>query len=344
MSLTHTTCPDVRFFLRLNFTTIVNRPLTKFESDSIIVWSILLTAIIIPNAFLVAVIMCKRSLRTYSSILVGSLCVANVLYCLIYILPVKIIVIGNSIHPFTNIYCQLSNNVIRFAFVCCMNFHICSISLEKFIAISSPFWYNQISVYKSVMFVVILLVCWILPTMVAFLPLIIHWWRVCPYFCILSEMTANRRVGLQVWNIFWAFLMFLLPTSVTIIFYIRIFLVAKDHVSRIRADSQVSSPTNTPSIALKAVKTVAIVVGVYLLLQTPYNVYQLLATIDKELGLRVHRLNVREWLFYLASLNSVASPIIYGFFNKNLRDGVLSFFRRLHGPRTGLSTTIVERF
>ncbi|RDD41447.1 Trace amine-associated receptor 7b [Trichoplax sp. H2] len=338
-ALTHTLCPDVRFFLKLNLTSLVYRPISQFEIDLIITWSILFIIILVPNALLVGVICFKKSLWTHSSVLVGSLCLANILFCFLYILPVKIMVIGNSIHPFTNIYCQLSHNVIQFAFVCCMNFHICSISLEKFIAITSPFWYNQISVYKSVMFGIILLICWILPTFVAFLPLIIDWWRFCPYYCLMSEIKANRRISLQAWHVFWAFLMFLLPTIVTIIFYVRIFLVAKDHASRIRAENQSSSTSTSSPFGLKAVKTVAIVVGVYVFLQTPYNVYQVINVLDKTLSRRLNKYHVREWLFYLASWNPVASPIIYGFFNKNLRDGVMSLFWRCKTVRARASSS-----
>ena len=339
MAASYTPCPDVRFFLALNYTSIIYRPLTQFEVDLTITWSILFTFIVIPNALLVGVICFKRSLWTHSSVLVGSLCLANILFCFLYILPVKIMVIGNSIYPFTNIYCQLSHNVIQFAFVCCMNFHICSISLEKFIAITSPFWYNQISVYKSVMFISILLICWILPVFVAFLPLIIGWWRLCPYFCLMSEIRENRKISLQAWHIFWAFLMFLLPTIVTIIFYIRIFLVAKDHASRIRAENQTNSGSSSSPFGLKAVKTVAIVVGIYVILQTPYNVYQVINVLDKTLSRQLGKLHIREWLFYLASWNSVASPIIYGFFNKNLRDGVMSIFWRCKTVRTRASSS-----
>ena len=326
MNVTYTPCHDVRFFLALNFTNIVYRNLTQFEVEVTIMWSILFTAIIIPNALLVGIICFKRSLRVHSSVLVCSLCVANILFCFLYILPVKIMAIRSSVNPFINVYCQISHSVIQFAFVCCMNFHICSISLEKFIAITSPFWYNQISVKKSVLFICILLICWILPTFVTLLPLIIGWWRICPNFCLMSEIKQNRRIGLQVWNIFWAFFMFLLPTIITIVFYVRVFLVAKEHAYRIKGQNQINSTSTSSPFGIKAVKTVAIIVGVYIIFQTPYNIYQVINILDKSIQRYSSRLHIRERLFYFASWNCAASPIIYGYFNKNLRDGVLSLF------------------
>lgn len=323
---THTKCADVRYFLALNQTWIVNRIQTQHEVDLKIAYSILFTVILVLNAILVRVICFRRSLRKHSSILVGSLCLANILFCFTYILPAKIVIIGNSIHPFTNIYCQLLYNVIQFAFVCCMNFHICSIGLQKFIAITSPFWYNQLSIYKSLMFISILLICWILPILVAFFPLIIGWWRVCPYFCLISEIEENREIGLQAWHIFWAFLMFLLPTIITIIFYIRILLVARNHAIRMRSENQINSVSTYSFFGMKVVKTVVVVVGVYLILQTPYNIYQVVNVIDISRKFSVPQ--AREWLFYLASCNSAASPIIYGFFDKTLRNEVSSLFWR----------------
>lgn len=336
-TLQYTPCLDVRYFLNLNLTRIVYRSLTQFEMDASIAWSVLFLFILIPNVLLLAIICFKRSLWTYSSVLVGSLCCANMIFDFFYVLPIKILVIRNSIHPFINIYCQLSSIVIQFAFVSCMNFHICSISLEKFIAITSPFWYNQISVYKSALFIIILLVCWILPIFVAFIPIIIGWWRICPYFCLISEIIENRKLSLQAWHIFWSFLMFLLPTFVTMVLYFRIYLVAKDHATRIQAASRNSSG-HSSYINLKATKAVAIIIGLYLILQTPYNVYQVLTVVDKSIVKAAGRYNLREWLFYLASWHSVASPIIYGFFNKNLRDSVVAIVCRCKAMRFGTLT------
>ena len=344
MANTYTACPDVRFYLSLNLTSVINRPLTQFEVNISIAWTFLFIAILITNALLLGVICFKRSLWVYSSILVCSLCIVNILFCFLYILPIKIMAITNSIHPFVNVYCQLSYNVIQFAFICCMNFHICFISLEKFIAITSPFWYNRVDVYKSVMFISILLICWILPVFVAFLPLIIGWWRICPYFCLMSEIRQNRKIGLQAWHIFWAFLMFLLPTVITIVLYVRIFLVAKDHVNRIRTENQINSVSTSPPFGIKAVKTVAIVVGVYVLFQTPYNIYQVFNVLDKTFLNQTDKLYLREWLFYFASWNCVASPLIYGYFNKNLRNGVMSLFRlcKIATTQTNSSITMLN--
>lgn len=168
----HRSCLDVRLFLKLNITSFTNRSLTQYEIDLRTTYSILFATILIPNTFLISVICFKRSLRTHSNILVGSLCIANILFCFIYIIPIKIMAIRVPVHPFTNIYCQLALPVIWFAFICCLNFHICSISVKKFIAITAPFWYHQISIYKSFMFVIILFTCWIIPIFVAFLPLL----------------------------------------------------------------------------------------------------------------------------------------------------------------------------
>ncbi|RDD41463.1 5-hydroxytryptamine receptor 4 [Trichoplax sp. H2] len=324
-----TPCLDVHFFLSHNVTAIVYRELTKFEIMVSIVWSILFVCILLSNLLVLGVICFKRSLWNHSSLLVGSLCLANITYDFMFVLPVKVLNIRNSIHSFVNIYCQLSPTVIQFAFVCCMNFHICSISLEKFIAITSPFWYNQISIYKSAMFVVILLVCWILPTFVAFLPLIIGWWKICPNFCLLSEAKENRYQSLQAWHIFWSFLMFLLPTIVMMVFYVRVYLVARDHARRIHC----TSVGIQPAVTLKATKAVAIIVGVYVILQTPYNILQVITVVDYRVIPGETRYLLREWLAYAASWNSVASPIIYGFYNKNLRSNIIALVCRYKSSR-----------
>lgn len=121
--------------------------------------------------------------------------------------------------------------------------------------------------------------------------------------------------------------MFLLPTIVTIIFYILIFLVAKGHASRIHPERLRTFSSHIPTLGLKATKTVAIVVGVYVLCQTPYNIFQIIIVLDKSLALKLRALHIGEWLFYYSSWNSVASPVIYGFFDKNLRNAVKILFK-----------------
>lgn len=325
----YTRCLDVHWFLKFNITGFVNRPLTEFEVTVSIVWSFLFICILFTNSLVLGVICGKRSLWNHSSLLVGSLCLANIIYSFMYVLPVKILNIRNSLHSFINVYCQLSPTVIQFAFLCCMNFHICSISLEKFIAITSPFWYSQISVYKTALFIVILLVCWILPAFVAFLPLIIGWWKICPNYCLISEALRNRKESLQAWHIFWSFLMFLLPTIVTIILYVRVYLVARDHARRIHCANTGIQPT----VTLKATKAVAIIVGIYIVLQSPYNIFQVILVIDSNAIPREQRYLIREWLAYVAAWNSVASPIIYGFYNKNLRASIFALVCRHKSSR-----------
>lgn len=322
-------CPDVRYYLKLNITHIINQPRSQLQIDISIVWSILLVAILATNTALIGVICSKPSLRTQNNILVGSLCLANILFCFFYIIPAKVILIGNSISPFTNIYCQLSHTVLQLAFFCCINFHICSISLDKLITVASPFWYDQHKKYKLIMFTVILFICWILPIFMAFLPLIIQWWRLCHYFCVISERVENRVLNLQIWHTFWSAFMFLLPTVITVIFYSRIFNIAKSHAQRLRTESSPSSQYKGVSRSkLKAAKTVAIIVGVYLLLQMPYHILQTINILDRTLSRIFNRYNVREWLLFLASCNSVCSPIIYGCHDKYLRNALKHLGRR----------------
>ena len=322
----YTFCLNVHYFLKLNLTSIIHRQRTPFENTLTITWSILAIAILVSNLFLIAIICSKRASQANSNILIASLCTANVLYVVFYILPAKIIIIGNSIHPVINIYCQLLSTVILFAFTCCINFHICAVSLEKFLAVTSPFWYNHVDRCKSTIIACILILCWILPITVAFIPLIIGWWRICPNFCSLSESLENRKVSLQAWHIFWTILTFVLPAIITVTLYVRIFLAAKGYITRVQSTIQTSNLSIPSSFysSWKAIKTVMIIVGVYLLLQTPYNIYQVVNIIDKNLTKKLSGYNVREWLFYFASWNSVTSPIIYCYFKQNLRNRITS--------------------
>ncbi|EDV26123.1 uncharacterized protein TRIADDRAFT_55895 [Trichoplax adhaerens] len=325
-------CLDARFYLKMNLSFIVYPPPSQLKIDASIVWSILLTAILVINITLLGIICAKSSLRILNNILVGSLCIANILFCVFYILPAKVILIGNSIIPFTNIYCQLSHTVFQLAFFCCINFHISSISLDKLINVALPFWYDQNRKYKLIMFAAILFTCWVLPTFMAFLPFMISWWRICPYFCVISERKADRILNLTIWHTFWPIFMFLMPTVITVTFYGRIFTIARNHDRRLRAGSLPSSERRIITRSgVKAAKTVIIIVGVYLLFQMPYHIFQVINVLDRDLSRAANKYNLREWLLFLASCNSVFSPIIYGCHDLHLRNALksLSCFKPL---------------
>lgn len=313
----YTPCPDVRVYLRLNITSLVYRSLTTLEVQSSIAWSILFSFIFLSNGLIFGLIIFKKSLRRCSNDILASLCFANILYGFAYVLPAKMMVIGNSLDPFRNGYCQLSSSTILFAFTCIINFHICSMGLEKLIAITKSTWHHYMSTHRIISILIMVFIIWCLPIFFAFFPLIIGWWRLCPYFCLISAIRSNNlRQELVAWHMSWSFLTFLLPTCITIVLYTRIVCVSRKFAKRLTGNKSNETSSNPVT---KVIIAVAVIVGVYLLLQTPYNIFQIINVVNPLAISRSSRYILREWLLYAASWNSVTSPLIFAYYDRPLR-------------------------
>ncbi|RDD41462.1 Trace amine-associated receptor 7e [Trichoplax sp. H2] len=314
-------CPDVHLFVRLNLTNILFRPLTSFETNVSITWSVLFGFILLTSCLILGLILLKSSLRTYSNAILASLCLANILYSFIYILPVKIVSIRNSLTSWINIYCQLGHSIFQFCFICCINFHICLMALEKLLAITRPTWHLRMSTMKIVSIIIMIVVIWVLPFFFGFFPLIIGWWRVCPNYCVLTTVLSNRRQSLVAWHIFLSFLTFLLPTSISVILYSRIVCVTRNNANKI-TENKNSETSGNP--ITKVVVAVSVIIGVYLLLQTPYNIFQIIYVTNPALIPRSTRPFIREWLVYAASWNCVTSPVIFAYYDQTLRQELIN--------------------
>ena len=232
-------------------------------------------------------------------------------------------VIGNSLDPFRNGYCQLSSAIL-FAFVCIINFHICYMGLEKLITITKLTWHQHMGIYRISFIIIMVCMIWCLPIFFAFFPLIIGWWRLCPYFCSISfTQSGSLRQQLVAWNLSWSFLTFLLPTCVTILLYSRIVCVTRNNHNILKG-----TPANTSyNFVTKATVAVAVIVGVYLLLQTPYNIFQIINIVTPKAIKASSKFIIREWLAYVASWNSVTSPLIFAYFDLSLRRGIFEVIR-----------------
>ncbi|XP_054618567.1 trace amine-associated receptor 1-like [Dunckerocampus dactyliophorus] len=104
---------------------------------------------------------------------------------------------------------------------------------------------------------------------------------------------------------------FIIPIIVMLSIYLRIFLVAQRQVRIIQTTTCQSTKSGTVSkMERKATKTLAIVMGVFILCWTPYFIY----IIFQPLTFGVTPIAVIETLNWLTLSNSMLNPFIYAFF------------------------------
>lgn len=200
-------------------TEVLNETITISGSQGA---AIIASLSLIPNVFVIYIILTTISLRVLSNIIIGSSCVSCILLSLILILAEIIFRFGRDPMRRFLVSCVFGKSTE----VCLMgifNFHIAGISLQRYYAINYPYKYQRlISQRKSV--TLILVIIWIFPVCVVFTILLIHMLE-SNITCIelslkLYDSITHNAVVIP--------LMLFLPPIVALLIYI--ILVCKTHL------------------------------------------------------------------------------------------------------------------
>ena len=171
-----------------------------------------------------------------------------------------------------------------------------AISVERNLAITNPFYYTK----------------WLSPKRV--LVAIVGLWL---YAIVVSTVTTlnpfEHRVGL---GLFIVITSYFLPLLVIFTMYTGIFIVARRQARRLRQDGAFVTD-------MKAIKTIAIVIGAFIVCYTPFFI--VLIWTHFNIGkVASHTISVTKWLTYF---NSCLNPIIYSCFNKTYRKAFKRLFK-----------------
>ncbi|XP_051780127.1 trace amine-associated receptor 13c-like [Erpetoichthys calabaricus] len=252
-----------------------------------------------------------RQLHSPSNLLVLSLAVADFLIS-ISLMPFKIIKIIDSCWYFGDKFCYL-NSVIELVLTSVSMSNLVFIAIDRYIAVCEPFVYAaRITVPIAQLSVTI---SWLLS--------MLYTWALVFYkgYYVTSSndgICVGQCEGFyaEPWGLVDLFITFLIPYTVMISMYSKIFVVARRHLmvirmanQQIRAKETQQNKTSKKS-ERKAAKTLGIAISVFLFCWTPYY---LCLIIDAYTGVVVPNImfNILTWLAYL---NSGMNPIIYALF------------------------------
>ena len=138
----------------------------------------------------------------------------------------------------------------------------------------------------------------------------------------------------EVWLIF-AFITFAFPMCVVTLCYIYIFKVASKQCRRIRKDNQNSNDNTFRAIKnFKAIKTVGLVLGVFIITWMPCLVLSIINYYYRKTDYDLcvdHKLHLVAWLWVVAIVftSSAINPFIYYFRNGEFRQAFRRNFNRL---------------
>uniref|UniRef100_A0A3Q3WX38 G-protein coupled receptors family 1 profile domain-containing protein n=1 Tax=Mola mola TaxID=94237 RepID=A0A3Q3WX38_MOLML len=260
-------------------------------------------ATICGNLLVVISITYFRQLHTPTNYLILSLAVADLLVGII-VFPFSMAFSLSSCLFHEGIFCKVRGG-LDISLSTCSILNLCCISIDRYYAVCRPLTYR--AKINHCVVVIMILVSWLVSALIGSAVIIggLNNEK-CEERCLIDVVIENT-VG--------PILSFYLPVIIMLCIYLKIFLVAQRQASSIQ---RTKSGATVSKMERKATKTLAIVLGVFLLFWTPFFLCITFVPFSK---LSVP-FPVIETLNWLALSNSMLNPFIYAFFYNWFRTAV----------------------
>ncbi|XP_056873511.1 trace amine-associated receptor 1-like [Takifugu flavidus] len=247
------------------------------------------------NALVIISIIYFKQLHVPTNYLILSLAVADLLVGVL-VFPFSMAFTVTSCWYHEDLACKL-REVFDVILSTASILNLCCISIDRYYAVCHPLAYK--SKINNCIIGVMILVSWGVAALTGIC--IVYVGRVdgkCEESCLLDALISNTLSCIFA---------FYIPVIVMLHIYLRIFFAAQKQAKQIQ---NTKSGANVSKMEKKATKTLAIVVGVFLLCWTPY----FLCIIFQPLIHEITPISVIEAFNWLALSNSTLNPFIYAFF------------------------------
>ncbi|XP_029966760.1 trace amine-associated receptor 1-like [Salarias fasciatus] len=256
------------------------------------------SAVTVCGNFLVTIaIIYFKQLHTPTNFLILSLAVTDLLVGFV-VFPLNMEFSSTSCLYSPNILCNV-RNTIDVTLSTASILHLCCISIDRYYAVCQPLTYGtKINVHVVVIMIV---TSWFIPVVFAigefFVGLNLE---KCDESCIFALLLTT------------SFFLFYFPVIIMLCIYLKIFLVAQKQARSIQNTNCHSKKKELTvrKVEGKATRTLAIVMGVFLMCLTPF----FLCFAAEFLGDSSVPAEVFETVAWLALFNSMLNPFIYAFF------------------------------
>ena len=236
-----------------------------------------------------------QQLHTPTNYLILSLAVADLLVGVL-VFPFSMVFTVTSCLVHENVFCKIRDS---FDVLLCSSsiLNLCCISIDRYYAVCQPLMYrSKINVHVTV---IMILVSWGISVLIGLILVFAGSSQgTCEELCSVDVVIANTMGPV---------FSFYLPAIIMLCIYFKIFLVAQKQLSSIQSTK---SEAAVSKMERKATKTLAIVMGVFLLCLTPF----FLCYVFQPLAYYPPPVPVIEALNWLTLSNSMLNPLIYAFF------------------------------
>ncbi|EDV20596.1 uncharacterized protein TRIADDRAFT_61025 [Trichoplax adhaerens] len=310
-----TTCNNT-----LNATPTIAATIPPAIVEKLITYSIISALTITTNGLLILLIALHRSLHHVSNAMIASMAVAAICYSLTYLMPRWALYEILNLRRNAAACTLLPMNGILFILI--LNSHICLVSFDRYVSVTHPFSYNRRATPRLA--AIFIAIVWFLPILAIFIPLV-SFLKFSSHRCV--QLRPTDVVEHRVYLILLFTVLFFIPLIVLVFVYGRILIIVNDHTRRQQYFQ--NGPSSTPTHAIirniKALRSMAIIVGVFILFWMPY----VITFLSLYLSTRITHLQatvVRISQYFAFSYPAVC-PLIYVFFTADLRSHVLKYFR-----------------
>ncbi|XP_017291706.1 trace amine-associated receptor 1-like [Kryptolebias marmoratus] len=247
------------------------------------------------NLLVIISVLYFKQLHTPTNFLILSLAVADLLVGIV-VFPLTMTFSPSFCMYHRDVFCKIRSSFGMY-FCTCSILHLCCISVDRYYAVCQPLMYKSKISHHVVL--VMIAVSWIVSALIAtgvVIPNSIEKFQERGFLVVLMTTTVGVIIS------------FYLPLVIMLCIYLKIFLVAQRQAQSIH--TRIKCGATVSKMERKATKTLAIVLGVFLLCWTPCFISVTFSTFSNILI----PVPVIETLIWLALTNSTLNPFIYAFF------------------------------
>lgn len=282
------------------------------EIGAVFIVCLMVPFIILSNLFVIVSVVRFRRLHTPTNYFITSLAGVDIVVALAtpWAIAVQLFQYGGGDAAHDTMLCLLPNRILMMA--CGVSLLIlATIAYDRHTALISPLEYVNIMTSRKV--VIMMVVSWLYSSAVVWFPIAAGWYDVMSSSVRCSADHLHPKV-----HILFVVAVFVPSCTVIMICYSRIFLVARHHAKAIAAVEFAVHRRLQVRFMIKDTKyakTLALVIGAFLLLWLPHLIY----TFIKTFGEISTNIWAETYLILLAVFNSGINPWIYAFKNNEFR-------------------------
>lgn len=305
---------------------------TYTVAESIAIGTILTIMIILAiagNILVCIAVFTDRRLKHLNNLFIVSLAIADLLVAM----TVMTFAVINDIQGrwlFGSVFCNIWISMdIMCSTASILN--LCVISLDRYLHIRNPFWYDSWMTWKKV--AIIISIVWVLSLIISFVPIQLEWHKAPEDRGKPPDENSCAMDLNPVYAVVSSTISFYIPLIVMLAIYMQLYVYARKTMNSIKKLNSPSERLNNGNGKSgggskmsdhKAAVTLGIIVGVFLLCWLPFFIINLIAAFTE---VPVMLFSILSWLGYV---NSCLNPIIYSIFNKDFREA----FRRILFPKS----------